>query len=35
MKPTIVLVQGTFAESASWGGVIDAAEGRLPRRLPV
>jgi pimeloyl-ACP methyl ester carboxylesterase len=23
MKPTIVLVHGAFAESASWGGVID------------
>ena len=23
MKPTIVLVQGAFAESASWDGVID------------
>jgi len=23
MKPTIVLVHGAFAESASWDGVID------------
>jgi hypothetical protein len=24
MKPTIVLVHGAFAESASWDGVIDS-----------
>ena len=27
MKPTIVLVHGAFAESASWNGVIDRLEG--------
>jgi pimeloyl-ACP methyl ester carboxylesterase len=27
MKPTIVLVHGAFAESASWSPVIDALEG--------
>jgi pimeloyl-ACP methyl ester carboxylesterase len=27
MKPTIVLVHGAFAESASWNGVIDALAG--------
>ena len=31
MQPTIVLVHGAFAESASWDGVIDplVAEGHL------
>ena len=28
MPPTIVLVHGAFAESASWNGVIDAPAGR-------
>jgi pimeloyl-ACP methyl ester carboxylesterase len=27
MKPTIVLVHGAFAESASWDGVIDSLRG--------
>jgi len=27
MKPTIVLVHGAFAESASWDDVIDSLEG--------
>ena len=27
MKPTIVLVHGAFADSASWDGVIDALAG--------
>ena len=27
MNPTIVLVHGAFAESASWDGVIDALAG--------
>ena len=27
MNPTITLVHGAFAESASWGGVIDAQAG--------
>jgi pimeloyl-ACP methyl ester carboxylesterase len=27
MKPTIVLVHGAFAESASWNNVIDSLEG--------
>jgi pimeloyl-ACP methyl ester carboxylesterase len=31
MKPTVVLVHGAFAESSSWGGVIDALdEAGLP-----
>ena len=28
MKPTIVLVHGAFAESASWDGVIDSPSSR-------
>jgi pimeloyl-ACP methyl ester carboxylesterase len=27
MKPTIILVHGAFAESASWDGVIDLLAG--------
>ena len=27
MKPTIVLVHGAFAESASWNDVIDSLAG--------
>ena len=31
MRPTIVLVHGAFAESASWDGVIDPlVEAGLP-----
>ncbi|HET9974592.1 MAG TPA: hypothetical protein VFQ68_40615 [Streptosporangiaceae bacterium] len=29
MKPTIVLVHGAFAESASWNDVIDSLAGGL------
>jgi hypothetical protein len=33
MQPTIVLVHGAFAESASWGGVIDPLmDAGHPRR---
>ncbi|WP_308208538.1 hypothetical protein [Paractinoplanes aksuensis] len=32
MKPTIVLVHGAFAESASWSGVIRRL---LDKRFPV
>jgi pimeloyl-ACP methyl ester carboxylesterase len=32
MKPTIVLVHGAFAESASWDGVIDLMAERAGAR---
>jgi hypothetical protein len=28
MKPTIVLVQGAFAESSSWNDVIDSLQAQ-------
>jgi pimeloyl-ACP methyl ester carboxylesterase len=34
MRPTIVLVHGAFAESASWDGVVEGASHAMPVSRP-